>query len=57
MQYIVIATMKYKCSTEEYEKLAYEVADERKNGNKYLWKIWVNNETEKTGKTISRFRG
>jgi hypothetical protein len=56
MQYIVIATMKYKCSSEEFERLCYEVADERANDGKYQWKIWVNNEEEKTGKTIYLFK-
>ena len=53
---MIIATMNYKCSSEEFERLCYEVADERKNDDKYLWKIWVNNKEEKTGKTIYLFK-
>jgi hypothetical protein len=43
--------MKHTLSSEEFERISCEVAESTKN-SKYLWKIWVNNDEEKTGKTI-----
>ena len=52
MSFLVIATMKHNLSSEEFERISCEVAEESKDNLRYLWKIWVNNDEEKTGKTI-----
>ncbi len=56
MAQILIFTMKYNCPPEDFERMCWEVADETRGNEKWMWKIWANDKENRIGKTIYLLR-